>query len=132
MQKTTTLYCVKLNKKKCKYLSAANISHLPATLTQSDFDNAIFFDSYDTATLAIDAYLNHPDCKMLKENAKFILIEPYTFTLTFNKFPITSKFKLVDTDKLKDKSHDLFISAYLNYGDFSGWCVICPAAYKSL
>lgn len=127
-----TLYCVKLNQKDNKYLSVANTKNSPATMTQSIFDYAIFFDSTYEANQAIFAYMSNPNCKMASANKKFISIEPFDFEYDFKKYPVTNIFKLNNTDQLKDKQHDIFNLVYLQYGEFKRFVYICTQAYNSL
>ena len=126
-----TFYCVKLNQSAGRYLSAANISKRPATLAQSDFDYALFFETEDLAASAIDAYLSSPNCKMSKDNVKFISVEPFEFDYDNVTFPFTNKFILVKTDKLK-ASNGVFRSVYLKYGEFEHFVLLSTDVYHAL
>ena len=126
-----TFYCVKLNQKAGRYLSAANIKQRPATLTQSDFDYALFFESEDLAASAVNAYLSSPNCKMLKSNVKFISVEPVEFEFETIQFPFTNKFKLINTEYLK-ASNNVFRSVYLKYGEFEHFVLLNADVYHAL
>lgn len=126
-----TFYCVKLNQKAGRYLSAANIKQRPATLSQSDFDYALFFETEDLAASAIEAYLSSPNCKMLKSNSKFISVEPYEFDYDMITFPFTNKFIMVNTDQLK-ASNGVFRSVYLKYGEFEHFVLLSADVYHTL
>ena len=126
-----TFYCVKLNQKAGRYLSAANIKQRPATLAQSDFDYALFFESEDLAASAVNAYLSSPNCKMLKSNAKFISVEPVEFEFETVQFPFTNKFKLINTEYLK-ASNNVFRSVYLKYGEFEHFVLLNADVYHAL
>lgn len=126
-----TFYCVKLNQKAGRYLSAANIKQRPATLAQSDFDYALFFESEDLAASAVNAYLSSPNCKMLKGNAKFISVEPVEFEFETVQFPFTNKFKLINTEYLK-ASNNVFRSVYLKYGEFEHFVLLNADVYHAL
>lgn len=128
------LYTPKLNKALGTYLAFANISaDGPATANQKPIDFAAFFVSSNDAENAVEAYLNHPACKMSKSNKKFISIEPYEFEVDTNKrFPFTSELKLTDTSGLKDTDHTKFRPMLLNYGSYTGIIFVCADAYKSL
>lgn len=126
-----TFYCVKLNQKAGRYLSAANIKQRPATLAQSDFDYALFFESEDLAASAVNAYLSSPNCKMLKSNVKFISVEPVEFEFETIQFPFTNKFKLINTEYLK-ASNNVFRSVYLKYGEFEHFVLLNADVYHAL
>ena len=126
-----TFYCVKLNQKAGRYLSAANITQRPATLAQSDFDYALFFESEDLAASAVNAYLSSPNCKMLKGNAKFISVEPVEFEFETVQFPFTNKFKLINTEYLK-ASNNVVRSVYLKYGEFEHFVLLNADVYHAL
>ena len=126
-----TFYCVKLNQKAGRYLSAANIKQRPATLAQSDFDYALFFESEDLAASAVNAYLSSPNCKMLKSNVKFISVEPVEFEFETVQFPFTNKFKLINTEYLK-ASNNVFRSVYLKYGEFEHFVLLNADVYHAL
>lgn len=126
-----TFYCVKLNQRDNRYLSAANITQRPATLAQSNFDYALFFESEDLAASAIEAYLSSPNCKMLKGNSKFITVEPYEFDFDMVTFPFTNKFIIVKTDGLK-ASNGVFRSVYLKYGTFEHFVLCSTDVYHAL
>lgn len=126
-----TFYCVKLNQKAGRYLSAANIKQRPATLAQSDFDYALFFESEDLAASAVNAYLSSPNCKMLKSNVKFISVEPVEFEFETIQFPFTNKFKLINTEYLK-ASNNIFRSVYLKYGEFEHFVLLNADVYHAL
>lgn len=129
---TKTFYAAKLNKSMGKYLAFTNTKNSPATASQDVLDYAIFFETEDRATSAVEAYLNSPVCKMSKENKKFISIEPFDFEYEFNVFPMTDKYIMLDTTKLKDSKNYVFNSFHIEYGNFSGRGYICAKAYKKL
>lgn len=129
---TKTFYAAKLNKSMNKYLAVTNINNVPTTASQDALDYAIFFETEDQAASAIEAYLNHPSCKMSKENRKFISVEPFEFEFVLTRFPFTNQFTIVDSSGLKDSTNFIFKGVTLEYGDFTGHVYICSKAYKEL
>ena len=129
-----TFYCVKLNQSAGKYLSAANTSKRPATLAQSGFDYALFFETEDLAASAIDAYLSSPNCKMSKNNQKFITIDAYKFDIEFKAFPFTNKFYIKKQleDGTWERTGQVFKIVYLNYGNFEHTVFCSTDAYIAL
>lgn len=130
--KTKTFYAARLNQNLGKYLAFTNIKNTPATASQAILDYAVFFETEDLATSAIEAYLNSPNCKMAKENNKFISVVPIKFEYDFKTFPFSSYYKMIDTTGLKDAKNNCISGVHLEYNGFFGRCFICTRAYSCL
>lgn len=127
-----TLFAVKLNKNLSKFLAFTNINNSPATASQSTLDFAVFFETREDASNAITAYLNSPNCKMSKDNAKFISIESFDFECAIKDFPFSGKYTIIKKESLMHPDQNNFNNVYLEYEDFKCNCYINRAAYRRL
>ena len=127
-----TFYVARLNKNMGKYLAFTNTKNTPATASQAALDYAIFFETEDLATSAVEAYLNSPNCKMSKENTKFISVVPVDFECDFKTFPFSSYYVMKDTSELKNADNNRISSVFIKYEGFEGRGFICTKAYKDL